>query len=651
VEAHGTGTPVGDPIEAESIRGVFGNHSSQDHCGKTYLGSLKSNIGHTEATSGLSGLIKVLLMMQKGIIPQQALCKNLNQAIAPLESSGIEISRNNVPWTCGFKAACVNNYGASGTNAVMVVTQPPKVKPSLENAPITTFPVSITAFSPSSLASYCYAPQEFISQSENTDLATIYYHLSRRKNLNLPYSVCATVSSLPELKSLLRSAVTNNIGMRESQHQLVVLFFGGQTGKAASVARTFYDSFAIFRKHLDDCNNTLQVLGAPSMIPAIFEQDPHDDLVLSHSILFCIQYASAMAWIDCGLKPTRLVGHSFGQYTALCISGVLSLKDSLRLVIERARLINQHWGNDSGSMMAIEADQDKVQSILAQHAHLGLEIACYNGPQSFVLAGSNSSIHALEDSLKISREPLQWKRLQVTNVFHSALTEPLLGPLQDIAKRLNFHKAKISLETCSKDNSCRLITPALIASHMREPVYFHQAVERISDQVGPCTWLEAGPGSAASMLRRALGARASSQKIKSLALDSASSVRSMAEVTGELWRSGLRIQFWLFHRSQQQQYKVMNLPPYQFDKSHHWLDWKDLGAPILEVRNPAPEQASLLQLVWKSKDGAEFEINTQCESWQATCAEYCVLGVSVYPVSLVLDIISKAIDEIQICSS
>ena len=647
VEAHGTGTPVGDPIEAGSIRGVFGNPSGRHPHGTTYLGSHKSNIGHTEASSGISGLIKVLLMMQKGIIPRQALFNKLNSAIPPLEPHGIEIPTSNVPWISGFKAACVNNYGASGTNAVMIVTQPPEVTSSLKNASIAAYPVSITAFSSSSLASYCSALLEFIHKSKDSELASdIAYHLSRRRNPSLSFSVCATISSLQQLKDLLVSAVSSEHCKEEDKPRPVVLFFGGQTGKAAVIPRAFYDSSAILQKHLEHCDATLQALGAQSIFPAIFESNLQDDVVLSHSLLFSEQYASAMAWLDCGLRPARLVGHSFGQYTALCVSGVLSLHDSLRFVTERARLIKECWGKDPGSMIAIEATSDKVSDILTQQAHLGLEIACYNGPQSFVLAGSTLSADALEAFLESSREPLRWKRLQIPNAFHSALSEPLVRPLQAVAEEISFSDSRIPVETCSKDRTWQQATPALVASHTREPVYFHQAVERISEQLGSCTWLEAGSGSAAPILRRALGERASSHGIKSLKLDSASSTAPLAEVTAELWKLGLNVQFWPFHHSQQHQYKVLNLPPYQFDKSHHWLDWKELAVPAVETQHPIPEQTPFLKLVRRTEDGGAFQINTHCEDWQAICSEHRLLDVSICPLSLLLDLVTKAVDQL-----
>ncbi|KAL7947499.1 hypothetical protein V8C42DRAFT_317967 [Trichoderma barbatum] len=653
VEAHGTGTALGDPIESRSIRGVFGN-PSRSRVDKTYLGSLKSNIGHTEATSGLSGLIKVLLMMQKGVIPPQALLRNLNPAIGPLEPSGMAIATSNIPWTVQFKAACINNYGASGTNAAIIVAQPPNNFSSSTKRPssalITTYPISITAFSPSSLAAYCSELLSFINKSDsaNNDLALdISYHMWRRRNPSLPYTACAHISSLQGLKDFLLSTISTGPVKKEDKQQPVVLYFSGQTGKMATVPRSFYDSSAIFRKHLDDCDATLRALGSTSIFPDIFEPGPHEDVVLLHSILFSAQYASAMAWLDCGLQPARLVGHSFGQLTALCVSGVLSLHEGLQLITGRARLIKEHWGNDSGSMITFEADLDTVRSLLRQHEQLGLDIACYNGPQSFVIAGSTSSVDALEVFLKLSPQPFQWKRLRVTNAFHSSLTEPILQPLQDITERLNFQTSRIPIETCSEHRTWQTATPALVTSHMREPVFFYQAVERIAEELGPCTWLEAGAGFGVSMVRKALGTRASLNNIKSMSVDSASSIEPLADVTAQLWQLGLAIQFWPFHHSQQHQYKMLNLPPYQFDKARFWLDWKELSPPAVQVQVPVSEPKSLLRLVQKTSDGGKFLINTHCESWQAICLENYILGVQVCPISSLLDLVSKALDIVQ----
>ena len=654
VEAHGTGTPAGDPIETESIRGVFGDSSGQ-RSAKTYLGSLKSNIGHTEASSGASGLIKVLLMMQKRVIPQQALFNKLNPAIPPLGPDGLEIATKNTEWTSDFKAACVNNYGASGTNVSMIVTQPPNmISPSANgstnNLQITHFPVSIRAFSSKSLASYCAALLSFIQgtpSSEDVFARNVSYHLSCQRNLSLPYDLSATISSFQELKDLLRSTSSLKRQTKEEIRRPAVLYFPGQTGNIVSVSRALYDGAIVFRKHLDDCDRTLQTLGITSIFPSIFESQPEGDVVALHAKLFSEQYASAMAWMDCGLQPARLIGNSFGQYTAMCLSGVLSLRDALRLVTGRARLIKEYWGDDSGSMLAIEADHEKVESILTDHVHLDLEVACYNAPQSLIVAGSTKSVDALEEILNSSHQPLRWKRLQVTNAFHSALTQPLLKPLQGIAEQLTYHTSTIPLETCTKGSSSQSVTPSLIVSHTREPVHFSHAIDRITEQLGFCIWVEAGSGAGTSLLQRALGKSATSHDLKSSAMNSGSSLKPLANITAELWQLGVEVRFWPFHPSQRNQYGDLNLPPYQFDEEAHWLEWKDLSPPPVEVLHQLQEPVSMLQLAHKTQRGGEFRIDTLSKDWVEVCAEHQLLSVPICPLSLMLKLVSEAIQILQ----
>ena len=646
VEAHGTGTRVGDPIEAESICSVFGDPSRR-RVAKTYLGSLKSSIGHTEASSGISGLIKVMLMIEKRLIPRQALFNSLHPDIPSLEPYGLEIPTDNIPWTSKYRAGCVNNYGASGSNAVMILTQPPHPAKSEPAPQIHTYPVSITAFSDTSLKSYCSALLEFIMKPQASDSLAldVSYHLSRRRNPELPFFVTASISSLQELKELLVSAQSGAPRKSECSKCPTVLFFGGQTGKPASVARELYESCAIFRKHLNDCEESLHILGHPSMFPTIFESHTSEPSVLAHSKLFSVQYASAKSWIDCGVQPARLVGHSFGQLTALCVSGALSLHDALHLITNRARLIDAMWGSDTGSMIAVEATQDELSDLLAQYPDHALETACYNGAHSFVLAGTTASVNSMEDTLKAGS--YRFKRLQVPNAFHSPLTEPLINPLEKIAEELDLQEPKISLETCSEGSTWTSVEPSLIASHIRKPVYFHQAVQRINKQLGPCVWIEAGMGGNESLLRRALEPQASSHDIKSLKLDASSSLKSLAELTADLWRLNLKIQFWPFHQDQRHHYQVLNLPPYQFDKTRHWLEWKELDVQPVTDAPLTPEQNLFIHLVRKTKDGGEFQINTQYESWRAICAENRILGTSTCPVSLLQDLLSEAIETVE----
>ena len=264
-----------------------------------------------------------------------------------------------------------------------------------------------------------------------------------------------------------------------------------------------------------------------------------------------------------------------------------------------------------------------------------------------MLAGDTSSADALETSLKSSSQSFRWKRLEITNAFHSALTEPLVQPLQAKVEQLSFRSPNIPIETCSQDDTWQNFTPALIARHTREPVCFAQAVERITDQLGPCVWLEAGSGSGISTLRRALGKNGCSHHLKSLSLEAGASLKPLAEVTAELWKLGLKIHFWPFHKSQQHQYEMLNLPPYQFDKYRHWLEWKELGPQTSTARIPPPQQEALLAIVRKSENGAEFLVNKRSNRWSKLCSGYGVLGVSALSLSSLLKLILEAISMID----
>ncbi|ERF77161.1 hypothetical protein EPUS_08465 [Endocarpon pusillum Z07020] len=246
---------------------------------------------------------------------------------------------------------------------------------------------------------------------------------------------------------------------------------------------------------------------------------------------------------------------------------------------------------------------------------------------------------------------LKRKRLDVTNAFHSALTEPLLSSVGELAEQLNFRDPLIPLETCSKGHSWQTATPKLVVAHTREPVFFTQAVRRITTQFGPCTWLEAGTGSGMpAMVRRALGPAASSHHIQSLNLGSSDPLDSLARATVDLWKLGHRLQYWSFHSSQRHEYRSLNLPPYQFDKPRHWLEWKQLGQqPVesLSIGPTAPTERVLVSLTKKNANGAEFIIDSRSREWQLLVTSYVVLGMPMCPPSLYIEFVTRAAAMLQ----
>ncbi|KAL5335173.1 hypothetical protein BJX70DRAFT_401878 [Aspergillus crustosus] len=332
VEAHGTGTRVGDPIEVEGIRQVLGGHNMES---VLHIGGVKPSIGHSEEASGVIALIKVLLMMKHGKIPAQAHFNTLNPNIADLKPDQKAIATSLRSWTDDLQVALVNNYGASGSNAAAVVV-PPHVRTSVGSVSpsesASTWPIFISARSHSSLVDYCTKLKGYIGRKQNT-IDQLAFALATKQNRKLQHSLCTTVSSLGDLQSQLLSPETH-ISISQTPRPIVLLF-GGQNGNTIPAARSLYESSLLFRSRLRQCEEVMRPVGLPSPVPVVLDGLGHSnqdiDLVLRHAALFSQQYACGMSWIDSGVTPQAICGHSFGEWAALTVSGALTLEAGIKL--------------------------------------------------------------------------------------------------------------------------------------------------------------------------------------------------------------------------------------------------------------------------------------------------------------------------------
>lgn len=360
-----------------------------------------------------------------------------------------------------------------------------------------------------------------------------------------------------------------------------------------------------------------------------------------HCTLFSIQYACAKSWLDSGLTVNRLIGHSFGQLTALCVAGSLSLSDALRLVSERARLVQTICSTDIGLMMAVEGSESDVDHLLRlaeqQCQHYSADIACYNGPQSFVVAGDEVSIQAIEKASESLPALVRMKRLDNSHAFHSRFLDPIIPTLLQKSGELRLETPTIPIEACSDDDWSH-VTAMKIARHTREPVRFMNAIRRVEQQINsPVIWLEAGSGSPIiPMIKRAVHSSHEHVYISTFLRDSEAQM-NLTKATCRLWSNGIRVQFWLFHGSQSSSYNCINLPPYQFAKISHWLDWKP-AEPTWEKPEKVSEgsPSELLQLLPnQSRQGeALFQINPKHELYTLGTKGHEVVEQTLCPASM-----------------
>ncbi|KAL2167888.1 hypothetical protein VTG60DRAFT_675 [Thermothelomyces hinnuleus] len=675
VEAHGTGTPVGDPAEYESVRQALGGPIRDK---PLMLGSVKGLVGHTEGASGVVSLIKTILMIQEGMIPPQASFETLSHHIKASPSDMMEIPTKLKPWDEKFKVALINNYGASGSNASMVVTQPFQIAQdgnarSPIHAPGVKHPFWVPGLDDRSIRDYCIKLLKLIRtktvSAKNMSVANFSFNTFRQSNRGLDRGLMFSCSTLEELENKLSDYVSgsqnvSSIAVKKTSPP-VILCFGGQITNFVGLDKNVFDSVKILRSYLDQCNAVFLSIGLDGIYPDIFQREPIEDQCKLQTMLFAIQYACAKSWIDCGVQVAAVVGHSFGELTALCISGVLSLKDTAKMIAGRAKLVRDSWGPDRGAMMAVEADLEMVHRLLAEAGAKSSDgtqatIACYNGPRSFTLAGSTPAIDAVEDM--VANSPVysastRAKRLKVTNAFHSTLVEPLMEDLEQIGRTLTFRESVLSLERSTEHPYMEDLTAEFVADHMRNPVYFHHAVQRLAKQHPSAVWLEAGSNSTiTTMASRALGLP-SDCHFQAVNITSDRGLYNLADTTLALWRAGVSSVYWPHHALQTYEYGHIILPPYQFEKVRHWMDLKKpLKTPIsAEEAAKAPPAEEVPTGLWtfvgyqdEKQRRARFRVNTMTEEYKNFVSGHWIAQTApICPATLEVDMAIEALRSIR----
>ncbi|KAI0156338.1 hypothetical protein BJ166DRAFT_594225 [Pestalotiopsis sp. NC0098] len=658
LEAHGTGTPIGDPEEFRAIKEIFDTPTRTQ---KLHFASVKGNIGHSEAASGVAGLIKTLLMMQHRAIPRQASFKTLNSKI-DLYNTQLSIPTETIPWTGKPLIACISNHGAAGSTSAMVVRESFSIHVPPHKAHSTKFPVIVSGACESSLRRNCAALREYITTSDalnkGAGLADIAFNLSEKQNRDLSHIFSTAVTDSSDLYQKL-GLKGQDLTFPNPEAKPVVLVFGGQQSRSLSIDKDVYDSCAVLRKHLNECDRILHEFGHQRIIPAIFDPVPHTDVVQLQIIQTAIQVATALTWLDCGLKIECVVGHSLGQLSALIVSGVLSLHDGLKLVYHRALLIRDQWGPERGAMLAIFANLDETRALIASIKKIDpttdLSIACYNGPGSHVLAGSRSEIDLVVDVINRSRA-MKYVLLETTHGFHSRLADSVLHSLQHIASSLTYRDPIIHVELCSEHEEFPVIMNAsAIVEHTRQPVYFEHAIKRIERRHGSCTWIEGGSDSSVmGIVQRCLPSkRESGHDFRPVSLSRYNSLGSLAETIAHLWNRRHHVQFWPFARSQRDEYRALNLPPYSFEKTKHWLDFnltinnghKEIKE-IVVVKEQQPKNHHHLLTFAGFQDVSEltaiFNVDPLSDEWQTLCGGHALLNTPLCPAALYVELILRA---------
>ncbi|QRR36015.1 type I polyketide synthase [Hydrogenophaga sp. YM1] len=603
VEAHGTGTPLGDPIEMKALNQVFGERPRER---PLMVGSVKTNIGHLEASAGVAGVMKVVLALQHATVPPHLHLRQPNPLIA-WDQYPITVPTAPTAWPRPGDAprrACVSSFGFSGTNAHVVLEEapPPPAAPATGEAPRAEHLVVLSAHTATALAAQARRLDEALAAGPALPLAPVAATLALGRSHfveRLALVAASTDELRAQLKAFLDSVAAPDgesvapAGVVRARAALgaapeVVFMFTGQGAQYAGMGRQLYEQEPVFRAALDECDRLVSPLLPHGLLDTVFASGEDaarlDDTAFTQPALFAIEYALAQLWRSWGVVPTAVMGHSVGEYVAACLAGVFSLADGLRLIAARGRLMGQLPRD--GGMAAVFADEATVRQAIAADAAV-LSIAAVNGPGNTVISGRSDALAAALARLRA--QGVESQPLVVSHAFHSPLMEPMLEAFRAELATVRLNPPSMDLAsnltgTLAGEEVC---TPEYWCQHVRDAVRFGDGIAALQKE-GYRVFVEVGPAPTLVNMAQRASALADASFIASLRKGRADT-RCLLESLGRLHARGLPVQWRAVLGEAAARQRVV-LPTYAFQRERYWFEpgGRAEGAALAPTRSGHP---------------------------------------------------------------
>ncbi len=569
VEAHGTATELGDPIEIEALNEAFGKSNSK-YCA---IGSVKSNIGHLDSAAGVAGFIKTILAIKNKQIPASLYFKEPNPKIN-FTDGPFYVNHTLKDWAnnSGPLRAGVSSFGIGGTNAHVVLEEPPVVEPSTPHRDFHL--ILLSAKTQSSLERNVSQFTEYLKINTDSELQDIAYtlqkgrfHFKHRKVL-----VCENRNEAINILSDIQSIEQRMLDTQEDL-QNVVFMFSGQGSQYVDMCKDLYLKEKVFRDKVDECLEVAQLYLEDNLHSVLFPEQGDDSEVTSNindtkytqPLLFIIEYSMAHLLMKWGVRPDYMIGHSIGEYVAACISGVFTLHDALRLVVRRGELMSKAR---RGSMLSINASEEQIKPLLDETENL--DLAVINSATSLVVSGEDTDIDKFEE--QILSQGYTCKKLHTSHAFHSYMMDEILDEFEQELSMVDINEPAIP---CISNINGEIITyeeirkPSYWSRHLRCTVHFLKGIETLQ-QKGRAVFIELGPGRSLSSYVEDIISLSEEYHVVNTVRQPRQKVNDqkyLIEKIGRLWLNGIKIDWDNYYINEKR--RRLALPTYSFEKNSY----------------------------------------------------------------------------------